>query len=353
MILCSGRSFAQTETQSTHDNFGDGSGTQVGAATVPAGATNVPIYGLGFNVTSGSPSFSAVTFTTSGTYTAPDILNFKLWECNFDVYPSGTAVQRGSAVATTLSPGSHTFSSLGITIATGSFHCFYITVDIAPGAVGGHTIICNIITKANTVITGTDNFGTNLQGGTQTIAASLPVELLSFSGKNLGNENRLEWSTASELNNDFFTIERSTDGTNFQFVDNISGAGSSSSLHNYDYTDRSLNSSFYYRLKQTDYDGTSKLLNIIFVPSVSKNELSNIHFDPLSNTLSLETYFEEAGEYQFAVVDASGRAVYYSHEIAVIGENAFHLPLTLFSDGVYFIKVSGNNLSLQSKFVID
>src|SRR5262249_35886858 len=134
LILSSGHLFAQTETQSTHDNFGDGTGTQVGAATVVAGTANVPLYGLGFNVTSGSPIFSAVTFTTSGTYTASDVLDFKLWECNFDVYPSGSAVQRGSTVTTSLAPGSHIFSALGITIPPGSSHCFYITVDLAPGA---------------------------------------------------------------------------------------------------------------------------------------------------------------------------------------------------------------------------
>src|SRR5262249_54819592 len=155
---------------------------------------------------------SAVTFTTSGTYTASDVLDFKLWECNFDVYPSGSAVQRGSTVTTSLAPGSHIFSALGITIPTGSSHCFYITVDLAPGATGGHTIICDVITKPNTVITGTNNFGTNLQGGTQTIAGSLPVELVSFYGENFGDENHLQWSTASELNNDFFTVERSSDG---------------------------------------------------------------------------------------------------------------------------------------------
>src|SRR5882672_3844144 len=113
LILATGNSFAQTETQSTHDNLGGGTGTQVGAATVAAGTIKVPIYGLGFNVTSGSPGFSAVTFTTSGTYTASDILNIKFWECNFDVYPSSSAVQRGSTITTGLGPGSHTFSSLG------------------------------------------------------------------------------------------------------------------------------------------------------------------------------------------------------------------------------------------------
>jgi hypothetical protein len=328
----------------------------VGAATVPAGRTKVPLYGLGFNVTSGSPVFSAVTFTTSGTYNASDILNFKLWECNFDVYPSSSAVQRGSTITANLGPGSHTFSSLGITIAQGSLHCFYITVDIALGAVGGHTIICNTITKANTIISGTNNYGTNLPGGTQTISGGLPVELLSFSGKNFGNENHLEWVTASEINNDFFTVEKSGDGINFEFIAKINGAGSSNSVHKYNYTDNFLPGSsllYYYRLKQTDYNGRSEYSNIIPVHAASENKLLNIYFDPLSHKLNVETYFKEDGEYSFTVIDLSGHTAYRHLENAPKGKNVFPVLLTSFSNGVYIIKVSGNNTLLQSKFLIN
>jgi len=356
LILAEGNSFAQTETQSTHDNLGGGTGTQVGAATVAAGTIKVPIYGLGFNVTSGSPNFSALTFTTSGTYNASDILNFKLWESNFDVFPSSNAVQRGSAITTGLGPGSHTFSSLGITITTGSFHCFYITVDIASGAAGGHTIICNTITKANTTISGTNNYGTNLQGGTQTISFSLPVELLSFSGKNFGKENHLEWTTASEINNDFFSVERSMDGINFEFIAKVNGAGSSASAHTYNYTDSFLLGSFplyYYRLKQTDYDGRSEYSNAILVQVPSENKLLIIHFDPFSHQLSVETYFEEDGEYWFTVIDVSGYTLYYHSQNAVKGINVFPVLLPSFSNGVYIIKISGSNTLLQSKFLIN
>lgn len=355
LIFAAGNLCGQTETQSTHDNFGGGTGTQVGAATVSAGTIKVPVYGLGFNVTSGSPAFSAVTFTTSGSYTASDILNIKFWECNFDVYPSSTAVQRGSTITTGLGPGSHTFSSLGITIATGSFHCFYITVDISPAAVGGHTIICNTITKANTIITGTNNYGTNLQGGTQTITGGLPVELLSFSGKNSGEENHLEWMTASEINNNFFSVEKSMDGVHFDPIATVDGAGSSTTLHTYHYTDGFLSGSsglYYYRLKQTDYNGSSAYSNVILVRAAIRNKLPAPRFDPLSQTLWVETYFEEDGDYFFNIVDASGHEILNHAVHATKGKNTFPLLLASFSNGVHILNISGRNTLLQSKFVI-
>ena len=355
-LIFAGNAFAQTETQSTHDNMGGGTGTQVSAATVSAGTIKVPLYGLGFNVTSGSPVFSAVTFTTSGSYTASDILNLKIWECNFDVFPTPSAMQRGSTITTGLGPGSHTFSSLGITIATGSFHCFYITADIAPGAVNGHTIIVNVITKANTTITGTNNYGTNLQGGTQTITSSLPVELISFSGKNSGNENHLEWITATEINNDFFSVEKSMDGKNFEVISTVDGSGTSSSLHTYVYTDSFLSGDsplYYYRLKQTDYNGATENSDVIVVRASFKNNLPAPYFDPFSQTLNVKTYFEEAGDYVFNIADVSGREVFQKVYHAAKGKNIFPVVLNSFSNGVHVLRISGKNILMQSKFVID
>ena len=85
---------------------------------------------------------------------------------------------------------------------------------------------------------------------------ALPITLLDFHATNRERDVQLNWSTASEINNDFFTVERSADGDNWKELGQIPGAGNSTSVNEYRLSDNQpLNGISYYRLKQTDYDG--------------------------------------------------------------------------------------------------
>lgn len=101
----------------------------------------------------------------------------------------------------------------------------------------------------------------------------LPIELLFFSGTINNGYNLLKWSTASEMNNNYFTIERSIDGLDWIVVDKINGAGNSNYKIDYEYKDYdfSNNETNYYRLKQTDYDGKSEYSNIIYLENKKTN----------------------------------------------------------------------------------
>ena len=95
---------------------------------------------------------------------------------------------------------------------------------------------------------------------------NLPIELIYFRVINEGDANKLIWSTASENNNDYFTIEKTVDGKDFQIVSNIDGAGNSSNIINYQYVDRTFEHIInYYRLKQTDFDGKYDYSDIISI----------------------------------------------------------------------------------------
>jgi hypothetical protein len=84
----------------------------------------------------------------------------------------------------------------------------------------------------------------------------LPVELTSFSATSHDGGAFIDWSTASETNNDFFTIERSSDAVKWVGVAVVDGAGTSSLVHNYSYVDNNVPGGVtYYRIKQTDFDG--------------------------------------------------------------------------------------------------
>lgn len=95
----------------------------------------------------------------------------------------------------------------------------------------------------------------------------LPIELLSFTAiANAKNGVDLTWVTALEINNDFFTIERSKDGVNFEEVTNVAGAGNSSETRTYNTVDENPAAGVnYYRLKQTDFDGAFEYSSIASV----------------------------------------------------------------------------------------
>lgn len=87
----------------------------------------------------------------------------------------------------------------------------------------------------------------------------LPIELIDFSGQATENDNLIYWSTASEHNNDFFTVEKSANGIDWELLATITGAGNSQSLKTYSTRDIEPLELTYYRLKQTDFDGSLKI----------------------------------------------------------------------------------------------
>jgi len=95
-------------------------------------------------------------------------------------------------------------------------------------------------------------------------ATPLPISLISFEGVQEDRSNKLRWTTASEKNNDYFTVEKTTDGKTFEEIGNIQGAGNSIYYNSYQLTDINVEPIInYYRLKQTDFDGKSTYSDII------------------------------------------------------------------------------------------
>ena len=94
----------------------------------------------------------------------------------------------------------------------------------------------------------------------------MPIELISFLAQASELKVILTWATGSETNNDYFTIEKTKDGINFEQLAIVEGAGNSTSLNNYSLTDNNpFEGNSYYRLKQTDFDGNYSFSSIINV----------------------------------------------------------------------------------------
>lgn len=116
----------------------------------------------------------------------------------------------------------------------------------------------------------------------------LPIELVFFSGTNKERNNFLYWSTTTETNNDYFTIERSADGVHWEYIGSVDGANTSYSIHNYSFIDYSPYLPItYYRLKQTDFDGQTKLSNIISIKCCNENSNYFIYPNPITDAINI------------------------------------------------------------------
>jgi len=118
----------------------------------------------------------------------------------------------------------------------------------------------------------------------------LPVSLIQFSGRCLETSDRiLEWSTASENNSDFFAIEKSIDGVNWNLIGQVTASNYSNSLKNYSYYDQSReNGTFFYRLKQYDFNGVYDLYNAIAVDCDAESNEFYLYPNPANSFVYLE-----------------------------------------------------------------
>lgn len=153
-----------------------------------------------------------------------------------------------------------------------------------------------VISYNNPIITVTGISSTHIANNSVrylTIASTnqitpLPVELTQFDIKCKNEYPTLYWTTASETNNDYFIIERSTDMENFEILDKVDGNGNSSTQTLYTWKDNNpINEQSYYRLKQTDFDGAAKNLGTIATNCKEKRKIS-IYPNPTTKTLFIK-----------------------------------------------------------------
>ena len=190
-------------------------------------------------------------------------------------------------------------------------------------------------------------------------ARVLPVNFTSFSSYKDGKNNLLTWSTASEQNNSGFEIQRSTDAVNFEkigFVKSLSATGNSSSRLDYTFTDYNpVGLRQYYRLKQTDFDGTSKYSAVVLVTREAPTalQLTHVYPNPSRESLYINTASPTKMELQLLVIDLRGRVVGKKQVSAEIGNNGFDIPVAHLASGTYILKVlnSSQQVVATEKFI--
>lgn len=180
----------------------------------------------------------------------------------------------------------------------------------------------------------------------------LPIELIEFNAIYNGKNVDLFWSTASEQNNDYFTIERTVDGETYRTIDIVNGAGTSNQVLNYYTVDPSpYIGTAYYRLKQTDFDGEFKYSALKTVTIKNGNEDFEVYPNPTKNNISVSFYAQSTNTITLNIMDATGRLILTYSMNPFINKNTVKFDVSNFSKGVYTIALFNDDQILKSKFI--
>jgi len=178
--------------------------------------------------------------------------------------------------------------------------------------------------------------------------AVLPVTLVSFTGRLVEKDVVLNWRTATEINNDYFTVEYSGDGINFIEIDSVKGAGNSNVPINYSTTYKNIfYKNSYFRLKQTDFDGQYTYSDVIYLDtSPLVNDLS-IFPNPASSTINILNSTED--NVSVRLISQTGVTMMELHP-----ENQFNeYDVSSLPQGLYVVEIlQGPRRSFQ-KLLVD
>jgi hypothetical protein len=213
---------------------------------------------------------------------------------------------------------------------------------------------------------GTVNTGSDYVSSISSVSASrtwvlsdnsnpLPVELLSFTAVCDGEKINIDWATASETNNDYFSIERSSNAIEWDQILVVSGAGTTNNYSYYSAEDNDpLPGYAYYRLKQVDFDGAYTYSDVVQAGCESDLTFSIIAVvqGQQENEVVLAFTDSQNEHYSIMLYDASGRLVKNLQGESVSGYNEVHVNAGDLAEGIYMLTLQNNTKYLSQKILL-
>jgi len=195
----------------------------------------------------------------------------------------------------------------------------------------------------------------SLEQGSQVyeIIITIPIRLTTFEGYAEQKYNLLKWTTATEENNAYFSIQRSVDGQNFTEIGQVNGSGTTTTTMNYEFIDNQPLSPYnYYRLKQVDFDGKSSLSDIISVVRKDVESFDIISFGPNPNYGEMEVVISDiqSSNVDYIITNINGNVLTQNSLTTIKGLNTFKVNMTDSPAGIYFISIVKDELSRHLKF---
>ncbi len=280
---------------------------------------------LGHNLVTNAGNTLDVNVTSGGPI---DLRWERIWYV--DVTNTGTAIN--TTLTFDISDG-----GMGASVlvgATSDYKLLYRAVNS-----GAWTIVANAASAAGDQITFNYDFNSNAEDGFYTIgtlnqfSSPLPVTLVNFEGEPVNKSVQLKWTTASELNNDYFELEHSIDGIHFTPFTSLKGAGNSNQEKKYStFHENPIVGKNYYQLIQVDFDGTKSVEGRIVVDMLPENEIQ-IFPNPSHDIITIGQLPE--GVTSIQCYDASGKLELTKEMVAI---NSVQLTISSLAPGNYILK---------------
>lgn len=186
------------------------------------------------------------------------------------------------------------------------------------------------------------------------IADPLPIELTQFNGECLGTQVVITWTTASEQDNDYFTIEKSFDGLDWFALGTVDGAGNSIEDRTYSFVDLDPSRLAYYRLIQTDMDGSSTVSASVAAGCEADGgiQIVNVYDDGSDVNILVSSSFDAI--HDVSLIDGQGKILGVQKSQA-INQGITHLRIAkgTLATGMYVVRLSNSDQVLTRKVVLN
>lgn len=178
----------------------------------------------------------------------------------------------------------------------------------------------------------------------------LPIQLVAWEGTCDGGTVLLKWATATEQDNAFFTVEKSRDALEWTAVGTVPGAGNSNGMLTYSFIDTERTSLAYYRLRQTDINGTSTVSGTIAVGCGTDNGTAIVNAWDDGSLLNVVVSATMDGLYDLALMDAHGKVVALHPALTILaGSTTLQVDKRDLATGIYLVQLYNNNQRLGRK----
>lgn len=218
---------------------------------------------------------------------------------------------------------------------------------------GAPLVISNIPDGGTYTITASDGYCTSKEVSQLTQCLKTPITWGTFSGEVLASGNNLKWNTLSETNNDYFSVQRSTDGNNFTEIAIVNAAGNTIVNTNYQYLDKTAPiGTSYYRLVQFDNNGTSENSKTI---NLTRGAISfgigSITPIPAKNYVEITYNVSKNEPVSLTIYDLTGKLMFSDNIVSENGLNTYSLDIADYASGIYFVSIKNDKQIATERFI--